>query len=133
MTTEIELSQPMRSPSPPASHHMRRVFSGMAYDTKLASMLFHWDYVWHAHPDMDTGPVGIGEITQTLYETTHGAYFLLVYNEMGDPWDKGYHEIRPLTRKQAIDWAEKRCQWLIEELFGFMPEPGAGEPYVALP
>lgn len=104
----------------------------MKYDTRTASMLYHWDCVWHGNPDIDPGPVTNGDITETLYETTRGAYFLLIYNEMLDPWDKGYHEIEVLSRKQAIDWAEKRCQWLIEELFGFMPEPGAGEPYVTV-
>lgn len=117
------------APKPTENHHKRAVFGGHAYDTRTASMLYHWDYVWHLSPDVDAGHVGGNDITQTLYETTRGAYFLLVYNEMIDPWDAGYHEIRPVTRKEAIDWAEEHCRWMVEELFGRMPEPGEAPPY----
>ena len=98
---------------------VRQVISGEAYDTETASCLHRWE--------SEHGPVG-----EALYQNLHDRYFLYSWNEdfVGEP--EGWERLRPLTTQQAIDWAERMCFWLVEELFGRMPEAGAGEPYKTL-
>jgi hypothetical protein len=106
---------------------IRRRIGGVAYDSTTASVLHHWNLCESAEVQMgEAPPFDIGSV---LMVNVFGAYFRVDYNELGDV---DALTLTPLTVPQAIDWAERHCEWLVEEIFGQMPEAGQGTPYVAI-
>ena len=45
-----------------------------------------------------------------LFQTRHGAYFVVNHNDGLEPWEDGYYEkLIPLDPEQAQRWAEQYC------------------------
>ncbi len=96
---------------------MRLVVCGFAYDTNTASRLWkdervHSEYCFH----------GVA-----LYQNIYGFYFVHRYHQ----WER-FNTITPSSLKAAIEITEQYYPNMVEELFGFMPEQGQGEPYTPL-
>jgi hypothetical protein len=98
---------------------IRRVIGGRAYDSTTASVLYHDAY--NDSVEVQLGLAPPCEIDAWLMENLYGHYFLVCDTELEDIERT---VIKPLTREAAIAWAEENCQWLVEELFGVMPEAG---------
>jgi hypothetical protein len=126
--TEREVTVYRPEPKPRPMPPVRRIIGGLAYDTTTASVLYHWQY-----GDNPDEPPNVDAVGGALLVNLWGAYFALVYNYNLDPWDNGHEEIRPLTREQAIAWAELHCPFRVEDIFGKMPEAGQAEPYTVVP
>jgi len=107
----------------------RRVINGHTYDTETASCLAWW-YCTEYGPNAG----------EDLYVNVHGHYFILRHDEdelsqwaeSEEQQEDRFFKLTPLTRIEAIQWAEKYCNRQVEELFGRMPEPGEGEAYTPI-
>ena len=91
----------------------KRIIDGKTYNTETATLL-------GANED--------GNITETLFKTRHGAYFLHVWID-SEPDEK----VIPLEPAEAQTWMEKHCRAdNIENEFGEMPEAGDSEARITL-
>ena len=107
---------------------VKRIIDGRTYNTETATQLASWSTA------SDPNTQGIGyEAGGFLYQTRHGAYFVVNYNDGLDPWEDDYEKLIPLEPGQAQRWAEQHCSVEeIEALFGEMPEAGDAEARLTL-
>ena len=96
---------------------LRQVKNGFAYDTNTASKIWCDE---HIHNEYCFRGVA-------LYQNIYGHYFLHQYHQ----WER-FNGITPLTIKDAIEITEKYRPMMVEEVFGFLPEQGQGEPYTPM-
>jgi len=91
---------------------MRRIISGMAYDTDTATFIARGDY---DHP--------LSAAWWSLYRTRNGAFF-----EVYAGHDGVVEELNPFTDEQARHFLEQNANRLVEEYFGPMPEAHPPSP-----
>jgi len=116
---------------------IKQVIDGKAYNTETARCLVTADLMGYRMDDRGrfttNTPKKVG--TSSLYETRGGAYFLVrdfdPDSDIADPDVAGQLHIHstgvtPLTRKQALAWAESKDfdADKIEEMFGKVAEAG---------
>ena len=107
---------------------MKRIIDGKTYNTETAAQLASWSSV-----DDPAMANLAGEVGGVLYQTRHGAYFVVQYDGNLDPWDDGYLKLMPLDPGQAQRWTEQHCSAdEVEAEFGEMPEAGAAEAKLTL-
>ncbi len=102
---------------------MKRIIGGKTYNTETAAKI--------AMRNDDPRDAGYDDIVEgeILYQTRHGAYFLLYYNEISPEDDA----LIPLAPQEAQSWMEKYASVeLIEQHFGEMPEAGDSESRLTL-
>jgi hypothetical protein len=100
----------------------RQVIGGVLYDTTTASKLAQ---SWYDE-DIDyqlSGPQHPYDVGKVLFVNRWNRYFLYCLNDAGD-WDR--EQIKPLTREQAILWAEHNLS-TDDVLDIFAPLKEAGE------
>jgi HicB family len=106
---------------------MKRIIEGRTYNTETATEVASWS--GFTDPEAMRAP----ESGAVLYQTRHGAYFLVSFNEALEPWEDGYEKLTPLDPEQAQRWAEKHCSTEeVERLFGEQPEAGDAEAKLTL-
>lgn len=99
---------------------VKRVINGKAYNTDTATRIAD---------NLHTVPGDLPEIAEVLYETKHGAYFLLWCNTLLE-----CEHIKPLSDAEAQTWCENTNQEgdIVERAFGKFPEAGASETRTTL-
>lgn len=105
---------------------IKRIIDGRTYNTETATELAGWSS-YDSGKDDD---VRRGEIGEVLYQTRHGAYFVVGYddNRYGEDQEELPLSLKPLDPDEAQEWAEKRLPpEQVEALFGVMPEAGDTE------
>ena len=89
---------------------MRKIINGRTYNTETSKEIGKWSNSYN--------PSDFHYCEETLYKNTKGAYF--IYGEGGamskyrrqagqNSWSGG-EEIKPLTREEAQEWAEKHLE-----------------------
>lgn len=107
---------------------VKRIIDGKTYNTETATQLASWSTA--SDPEMQGISYEAGGI---LFQTRHGAYFVVNHNDGLEPWEDGYEKLIPLDPEQAQRWAEQYCSAEeIEALFGKMPEAGDAEAKLTL-
>lgn len=86
---------------------MKKVVNGKMYDTDTAELIDVWDNKYNSND--------FHYVEEKLYKTKKGAYFLYgeggplsSYAEKCGNGSCGSSDIRPMTKEEAIEWAEKR-------------------------
>ena len=106
---------------------VKRIIDGKTYNTETATQLASWSSTHN--PDTAQRPEHGG----ILFQTRHGAYFVVNHNDGLEPWEDGYQKLIPLDPEQVQRWAEQYCSAQeIEALFGEMPEAGDAEAKLTL-
>lgn len=102
----------------------RRVIGGVLYDTATASKLAQSWYDEGIDYQLN-GPEHAFDVGEVLFVNKWEQFFLYRFCDAGDPWDE--EQIKPVTREEAIAWAEKNLSTDdILDIFGPLKE--AGEP-----
>jgi hypothetical protein len=100
---------------------IRRSINGLAYDTETASVLYRYD------SDEDSGTEYCGfQYEVGLLQNLWGHYFCYSYDDTQP--EEGYR-VTPLTKEEAMKWAERYCPLLVEDIFGKLHEAGEGPAY----
>jgi hypothetical protein len=133
---ETNMSEAAETLAVPELPHVRLIANGYAYDTSTATIVYHWD-CYDGLSSLDECPFSKGEITETLYRTKRyrwdpEEHYFLVSRDAMSPEDETTNNDKALTREQAIDWASKRCNGMVEKLFGKLPEPGQATAYMRI-
>lgn len=106
---------------------LKRIIGGKTYNTETATQLASWSA---------NDPYSVGQQHDSgsiLYQTRFGAYFIVQYDDGGDPWDGSDEKLVPLDPDQALRWAEEHCSTeKVEAIFGEMPEAGEAEAKLTL-
>ena len=89
---------------------MKQIINGKTYNTDTATQV--------AYSEADYPSFA----WQTLYQTRHGAFFLIAVGHHGD-----VERFEPLTDAEAQEYLEKYHNHLVDQYFGPMPEGGAAE------
>jgi len=106
---------------------IKRIIDGKTYNTETATMLASWSST--DNPETMQRP----EYGGILYQTRHGAYFVVQYDDGLEPWESGYQDLIPMDPETAQRWTEKHCSTDdVEKLFGEMPEAGDAEAKLTL-
>ena len=107
---------------------VKRIIDGKTYNTETATQLASWSTA------NDPDKQGIGyEAGGILFQTRHGAHFIVNHNDGLEPWEDGYEKLIPLDPEQAQRWTEQYCSAEeVEALFGEMPEAGDAEAKLTL-
>jgi hypothetical protein len=93
-------------------YKIKRIINGKTYNTETATVVFE---TWHPHGASNAGKV--------LYQTRHGAFFLLEVDHEGEEESFG-----PLTDVEAHKFLEEwKATDALEQCFGNFPEAGAAE------
>jgi hypothetical protein len=93
-------------------YQIKRIINGKTYNTETAMVVFE---TWHPHEASNAGKV--------LYQTRHGAFFLLEIGHEGE--EEGF---KLLTDAEAQSFLEKwGATESLEQCFGPFPEGGAAE------
>ena len=109
---------------------MKRVVDGVTYNTVTSSLVAvsEWE-------EDDQGPKKSIGVTQELFQTRGGAFFLLVRREWSE-WDQNEREWFPNERLEIMPVSRERAQgWLLSgqveivdsNVFGEPPEAEAEE------
>lgn len=108
---------------------MKRIIEGRTYNTETATQLGSWSTL----NDPNYPPEPYQEAGGALYQTRHGAYFAVSFDENREAWEDGHEKLTPLDPQQAQRWAEEHCSTEdIERLFGEQPEAGDAEAKLTL-
>jgi hypothetical protein len=107
------------------SYAIKQVIDGKTYNTETATLVY--DTSMESYPDDPMAPEEHSELAGTwLYQTRHGAFFLLIADH------DGYPSIKPLTDADAQKFLEgrmgqRKATEALEQCFGPFPEAGAAE------
>lgn len=96
---------------------MRRIIDGMCYDTDKATAVT-------SRSTKGSGIRDIGFLTETLYKTSRGNWFLVGIGGQFTPYcglleAPGAEKLFPLTSKDAQVWLEMHAQELVEYHFPY--------------